>query len=289
MPQSRPTRALFAALAVVLASPLAAQAEEASLFTEYDAASVAVVDNTAYSGMIEGLTAIQRGRPLVAYEIARAQARPFFEEYADFLEGVPVSQLNRDEQLAFWLNTRNVLFIKGVVDESRIRRFKQMRGTPSDPGAFWTEKRITIEGEALSLQDIEERVLFAGWDDPNIIFGLYQGSKGGPALPLEPFTGSTVHQTLATAGERFTADSRNFRVRGDSIRISTYFDWYLPLAYKNDEAALRAHLASFADDATPAATFSRKALSTDFEQYRVRQVNVDLGGRSSAGSSGFGS
>ncbi|MEL6862381.1 MAG: DUF547 domain-containing protein [Pseudomonadota bacterium] len=294
MPQSRPTRALFAAIAVAFAAPLTANAEDAALFTQHDATSVVTVDNTAYSSMIEGLTAIERGRPLVAYEIARAEARPFFTQYASFLEGVPVSQLNRDEQLAFWLNTRNVLLIKAAVDENRIRRYKKLRGTPDAPGAFWTEPRITIDGTPLSLQDIEENILFAGWDDPNIMFGLYQGSKGGPALPLEPFSGATVHQALAEAGERFTADSRNFRVRGDSVRISTYFDWYASFAYDGDETALRSHLASFADeDARTAiaetATLSRKSFSTDFEQYRVRQVNVDLGGRSSSGAGGFGS
>ena len=294
MPKSRPSHVLFAAMAVALASPLVANAEDTALFTTYDASSTAAVDNSPYINMIEGLTATQRGRPLVAYEFARTQARPFFAQYLRYLEGVQVDQLNRDEQLAYWLNTRNFLLIKGAVDENRIRRYKQLRGTPTDPGAFWTEKRIRVNGTELSLQDIEQDILFAGWDDPNIIFGLYQGSKGGPVLPREPFAGATVHQALATAGRRFNADSRNFRVRGDTVRISEYFDWYLPLAYNNDEAKLRTHLASFADaDAQvlvqDTAKLTRRSFSTDFEQHRIRQTNVDLGGRSSAGAGGFGS
>ena len=291
-------RATLAAIALTtggLAIPLSANAETSSQFAAYSAESTAVVNTTPYSEFLSALTIPERGRTLVAYEIAHAQGLPFMREYADYLAGVPVSQLNRDEQLAYWLNTRNFLLIHAIAEERRVRGFKNKRGTPSNPGSLWTSPRITVEGTSLSLQDIEEDILFAGWDEPNIVFGLYQGVKGGPALSREPFTGANVKDQLAEAARRFNSLPNNLRVRGDKVRISTYYDWYLPLAFSGSEATLRTHLSGLAkpsDQQTVAnaETLDRRKLSTDFEQYRVRQAAAGSGssGRS-VRSGGFGS
>ncbi|MEM7458042.1 MAG: DUF547 domain-containing protein [Pseudomonadota bacterium] len=298
MLHARLPQAVLSALAVSIAgltAPLAASAQAEPLFATYDAESAATLDTKPYTEMIRALTANERGRTLVAYDVAHAQALPFFSDYASYLAEVPVEQLNRDEQLAYWLNTRNFLLIQAIAEERRVRGFKKKRGTPSEPGSFWTEKRITVSGTALSLHDIEQDILFANWDSPNIIFGLYQGVRGGPSLPQRPFTGADVHDKLADAAARFSADTRNLRVRGDKVRISSYFDWYLPLAYDGDESKLRAHLATLvqAKDQSVVQTDAKLDLrnfSTEFEQYRARQANAGSG--SSGGTvsrGGFGS
>jgi len=298
MPLIRQSHRLLAAIAVStlgITASLSAHAENSALFASYNDESTRSVDTSPYQEFLSVMSVAENGRTLIAYDVAHAQALPFLSEYAAYLAGIPVEQLNRDEQLAYWLNTRNFLLIQGLAEDGRVRGFKKKRGTPDAPGAFWTEKRITVSGTPLSLQDIEQNILFAGWDDPNIVFGLYQGMRGGPALPRKPFTGQNVHAELAEAGRRFTSHSRNFRVRGDTVRVSSYFDWYLPLAYKGDEAALRSHLASFAtqeqqNTVLADSQIDRRNLSTDFERYRTRQTNSGFsstGGSRPAG--GYGS
>lgn len=299
MSHSKPFQKLIAALAISaagLATPLTAQAESTSQFSTYSSESTATVNTEPYQEFIGALTITERGRTLVAYEIANAQGLSFMQEYADYLAGIPVEQLNRDEQLAFWLNTRNFLLIHAISEERRVRGFKKKRGTPADPGAFWTEKRITVSGTELSLQDIEEDILFAGWDEPNIMFGLYQGIKGGPPLPNEPFTGAQVTSQLAEAARRFNTLPNNLRVRGGKVRISSYYDWYLPLAHNNTEDALRQHLHSVAKPTDQntieiVVEFDRRKLSTEFEQYRVRQASAGSGVSNGGAvrSGGFGS
>lgn len=291
------SRSLFAAFALSAAGALSAQstvAQTSTPFSSYNEASSSVVDTTPYSEFMSALSVSERGRTLVAYDVAYAQALPFLRQYVDYLAAVPVETLNRNEQLAYWLNTRNILLIQALAGERRVNGFTKKRGTPSAPGTFWTEKRITVSGVSLSLQDIEADILFAGWDDPNIMFGLYQGVAGGPALPRKPFTGDTVHAELAEAGRRFTTLPSNFRVRGDKVRISSYFDWYFELAFAGDEAGLRQHLASFAKPdqhaiVTADGRLSRKKLSTSFEQYRTRQASAGSGSTSTRPSRGFGS
>lgn len=300
MPTPRLPRSIFSALAVSALGALSAlpmSAETSPLIASYDDTSTVVVDTASYSELISALSVSERGRTLIAYDVANARALPFFKQYVDYLSGIQVETLNRDEQLAYWLNTRNILLVQGLAEQKRHSGFKKKRGTPADPGAFWTADRITVAGVSLSLQDIEQNILFAGWDNPNIVFGLYQGVEGGPALPRRAFTGANVHAELAEAGRRFTTLPSNFRVRGNKVRISTYFDWYLDLAYDGDEAALRQHLAGFAkDDQTSLVSvdgaLTRKKLSTSFEQYRTRQAGTGSGASTSGARStrgGFGS
>lgn len=297
MPHTRPPHWLLAALAISalgVAAPAMAQVDTPAAFSSYDADSQLVVDTIPYEEIISALSVPENGRTLIAYDAAHEGALPFFAQYVDYLSGIPVERLNRDEQLAYWLNTRNILLVQGLAEQSRVRGFKKKRGTPGAPGAFWTETRITVAGTALSLQDIEQNILFAGWDDPNIIYGLYQGMKGGPALPRKPFTGANVEVELAEAGRIFNTEPRNLRVRGNSVRLSTYFDWYLPLAFDSDEQALRVHLAEFAKPeqqlvVSAEGKLDRRNLSTEFEQYRTRQVNVGASSSGSRPARGFGS
>ena len=298
MPLIRQPQRLLAALAISTlgsALPAIAQTEIPPQFSAYDAESRLVVDTQPYVEIISALSVPENGRTLIAYDIAHAQGLPFLSEYADYLGAIPVEDLNRDEQLAFWLNTRNFLLVQALAEERRVRGFKKKRGTPEAPGSFWTETRLTVGDTSLSLQDIEQNILFAGWDDPNIIYGLYQGIKGGPALPRKPFTGANVSAELAEAGRIFNAESRNFRVRNQTVRVSTYFDWYLPLAFDGNEQALRQHLAGFAKQdqqqlVSADGILTRRNLSTDFEQYRARQVQTSIPSNSGyTPSGGFGS
>lgn len=288
---------LFAALAVsalALSTPPLAYADTSAAFTAHNAESTAIVDTAPYEEIISALSVRENGRTLVAYDVAHARALPFFSQYLAYLESIPVADLNRDEQLAYWINTRNVLLVQALAEEGRVRSFKKKRGTPQAPGKFWTEPRITVDGTPLSLHDIEQDILLAGWEDPNIIFGLYQGMKGGPALARQPFTGASIHAELAEAGRLFAVDTRNFRVRGDTVRISTYFDWYLDEAFSGDEIALRTHLATLAKPEQQALVreegkLDRRKMSTDFEQYKTRQVSTGFTSGGSAPRSGFGS
>lgn len=297
MPQVHKPYAIFAALALsaLSASPaITAAAQAQTAFTAYDETSTAMVDTGPYQEIISALSVPERGRTLVAYDVARAQALPFFQQYVNYLSDVEVETLNRDEQLAFWLNTRNILLVQAIAEERRISGFKRKRGTPDAPGAFWTEQRITVSGVPLSLQEIERDILFAGWDDPNVIFGLYQAIEGGPALPRQAFSGAEVKTQLAKAGHRFVSLPRNLRVRGNKVRLSTYFDWYAKLAYDGDEVLMRAHLATLVkpdekDLVRTDGTLSRRNLSTSFEQYRTRQASAGSGSSGSSFSRGAGS
>ncbi|MEL7454163.1 MAG: hypothetical protein AAGJ50_12415, partial [Pseudomonadota bacterium] len=96
-------------------------------------------------------TDVERGRVKISYAAVEQQGQRFLTQYTRYLRNVPVSSLSRDDQLAYWLNTRNMLVVKAMAESNSRRRLERARGTADAPGEMWTEKLITIQGVELSI------------------------------------------------------------------------------------------------------------------------------------------
>ncbi|MEE8294784.1 MAG: DUF547 domain-containing protein, partial [Sphingomonadales bacterium] len=156
----------------------------------------------------------------------------FFEAYQNGLENLSnrrsLSTLNKNEQLAFWLNLYNVVVINKIVEEYPIQKLKNLRSTKRGKQSFWSEKVTTIEGVSLSLRDIE-RILFENFDAPEVAFGLWQGSVGGPALLNYAFTGRNVRRALEMNALEFVNSNRWLRPpTGSRMKVSKFYQWMQP-------------------------------------------------------------
>lgn len=217
--------------------------------------------------------------------------------YKRYLSGVPVSQLTRNDQLAFWLNTRNMMVVDAMVNSKSRRRMSSLRGTPTEPGKMWTEKLITIEGVELSLQDIEKDIILANFaDNPNVIFGLYQGTKASPTFPKKGFSPANVNAELEALGREFLDSRSGVKIRRSKAEIPAIIDWYSADVFGGDEAVARGHVASLLgrDDATKfnaATQFQTRAFSYSSDEFIIRQQRIPTGdnlGGGNRGGSSFG-
>lgn len=212
------------------------------------------------------------GRTQIAYGAIKPQGEEFLEAYVAYLGAIPVSVLNRDDQLAYWLNLRNILVLQAMSEDGNRPKMSRNRGTANEPGEMWTQKRVTVDGHPLSIDDIERRILIAHWaDTPDVIFGLYQGTRGGAALPVDGFDGATVHAELAELGRDFVNSSLGVRVRRGKAQIPEIFDWYDEALFGGDSDALTAHLAGLADDRLAADLASAREIKTRKYNYRVEE------------------
>ncbi len=93
-----------------------------------------------------------------------------FTEYRQDLERVTdsldISDLPRNEQLAFWLNLHNVAMLEQIALAWPVRepRAIAVDGVPLDDAKF-----ITLRGIPVSLRDIREKIVFRHWKDPKVI------------------------------------------------------------------------------------------------------------------------
>lgn len=238
------------------------------------------------------------GRMKIAYAAVEQEGDRFMMQYTDYLADVPVTELTRNDQLAFWLNTRNMLVMDAMADSRARRRMKRARGTFAEPGPMWTEKRITIDGVDLSIHDIEKDIILANFaDNPNVIFGLYQGANGGPAFPADGFSAAGLDAELAEIASDYVNSRRGLKVRRAKAQMPAIYGWYGAAVFGGDQAAMRAHVADFATGSlatklADATQFEARDFSYGSDELVLRQqVNTStntFGGARAGGGFGGG-
>jgi len=215
--------------------------------------------------------------------------------YMRYLASVPVSTLSENDQLAYWLNTHNMLVIDAMTGSRDRRRMSRARGTPQAPGSMWSEKRITVDGVELSIHDIEQNIILANFsENPNVIFGLYQGAAGSPAFPANGFTGANLSAELEAAGRDYVNSRGNgVKTSRSKAQLPAVYGWYSAEVFGGDEVAARTHLASLLEGSkatkfNAATQFQTRKFSYSSDEFIVRQQPQNLGGGGGFGGGGGG-
>jgi hypothetical protein len=172
--------------------------------------------------------------------------------YLKQLARAPVTSLNRAEQQAYWINLYNALTVQVILDHYPV---KSIRDIDISPGLFsdgpWGRKLITIEGEEVSLDDIEHRILRPLWNDPRLHYAVNCASVGCPDLAPRAYTPANM-ETMLNAG----ADG--------GIVASKIYDWFAE-DFGGTEKGVIEHLLQYATGGRKEAL--QKATSIDEYHY----------------------
>ncbi|MEQ8968536.1 MAG: DUF547 domain-containing protein [Azospirillaceae bacterium] len=179
----------------------------------------------------------------VAYGAVDAADRRSLEGYLDGLAGVPVSGLARPEQFAFWVNLYNALTVAVVLRHWPV---DTIRDIDISPGLFadgpWGAEAVMVEGVALSLDDIEHRILRPVWRDPRVHYAVNCAALGCPDLAAVPFTAAETERLLAAGARAYVAHPRGSRVDGRGrLVVSSIYRWFRE-DFGGTEAGVIAHL-----------------------------------------------
>lgn len=167
--------------------------------------------------------------------------------YLDRLQAIDIAGYGRAAQYAYWLNLYNAATVKLVLDHYPVA---SIRDIDISPGLFasgpWDAELVTVKGEALSLNDIEHRILRPIWDDPRIHYGVNCASIGCPDLLAEPFTAATLDRQLDAAARAYVNDPRGVAIADGRVTVSRIYDWYIE-DFGGDADGVVAHLSRHAD------------------------------------------
>lgn len=162
------------------------------------------------------------------------------------LAATGISGYSRKEQRAFWIDLYNEITVKFVLDHYPISGIKN---TSFLPGFFgptpWSRKLITVEGETLSLDDIEHRILRPGWRDPRLHYALNCASVGCPNLQPLAFTAANADELLEAAAREYINHPRGVSIDGGKLNVSSIYVWY-KADFGGTDAAVIAHLRHYA-------------------------------------------
>jgi len=131
----------------------------------------------------------------------------------------------RDGELAYLTNAYNIWTLQGVLEKYPI---KSVRDTAPLFG-FFTQSRITVAGEKMSLNKLEKERILKKFQEPRVHFALNCASLSCPPLRDEPYTAPRLEAQLEDATRSFLNGSP-FAVQpsadGKRLMISMIFDWY---------------------------------------------------------------
>lgn len=234
-------------MALLCLCSAAAQASEYDKWAKHNPDEKTAVDHSPMSSILKFLSVKEpNGKVQIAYFLAKDEVQVYIQDYIQYLEKIPVSLLNKDEQLAYWLNLHNTVVIDMLSQGRNLRkRIKKLRGQPGEPGEEWAKKRVTVENTPLSLEEIEQHILIKHWQDPLVVYGLSYGTKGS-ALIGEGFSGNTVKAQLAAIATAFISDKNNVKVRKDKVKLSSLYAWNRASLFADDDQKIISHLQQYA-------------------------------------------
>jgi len=158
---------------------------------------------------------------------------------------LPLSKLNRDQQLAYWLNLYNARALEFVAAHYPEETTEALRSAPGEaPDGVWHERTLQVAGVPLALVDIEQKILFPIWDDPLVLYGLWQGAIGGPRLPQRAYTGARVWRMLRENAVEFINSNRGMDPDGEVLEASLLYAWGEALF--DGPEAVRRHILAYA-------------------------------------------
>ena len=210
-----------------------AAAPEARLWerwTAHDPMSQMTVDHAVFDRLLEDYVhPSDDGVNRFDYGAVSDADRQALSDYVHALALVNVSMLNRPQQFAYWVNLYNALTLKVVLDNYSVA---SIRDIDISPGFFadgpWGAKLLMIEGEAVSLDDIEHRILRPIWRDQRIHYAVNCASVGCPNLWPEAMKADAdlADRQMDEQASAFVNHPRGARISEGSLRVSSIYDWF---------------------------------------------------------------
>ncbi|WP_020397980.1 DUF547 domain-containing protein [Kordiimonas gwangyangensis] len=178
---------------------------------------------------------------------------------------VPMAEWTKRQQLAYWLNLYNVTVMSELAERYPEQEIRKVMAK------LRKQKILRVAGRKLSLDDIRYDILFEKWQDPLVMYGLWQGYVGGPNIRREAYTAENVYELLADNAAEFINSNRGTRLKGDQVYISSYYAENLML-FPDGEEGLKRHLVEFADPYYASHVHNAAELSMTTDDYYIADL-----------------
>ncbi len=185
------------------------------------------------------------GVNLFAYAKVSKQDKLSLDKYIDKLTTLDPRSYSRSEQMPYWINLYNAVTIQLILNNYPIDSITELGETPESFGP-WNDKLVSINGQALSLNNIEHDILRANWQDKHIHYAVNCASFSCPNLMNTAFTADNLANLLKQGAKDYINHPRGITFEDGQLKMSSIFEWYkVDFGGNNDD--LLAHFKDYAD------------------------------------------
>jgi Protein of unknown function, DUF547 len=180
-----------------------------------------------------------------------AADRTSLNQFVDAQAREQPSRLSKPQQLAYWANLYNAITLQVILEAYPVKSIRDIKskGVWLDPKAFigpWVQKRVTVEGREVSLDEIEHAILRPTFKDPRVHYAVNCASFGCPNLPVKAWRAETLEADLDAAARAFINHPRGITVDGSGLKVSSIYNWFQS-DFGGSEAGVIAHIKKYAD------------------------------------------
>lgn len=196
----------------------------------YDNSNSDTVDHTLWQDFLDSyLDTDDFGQTYFAYASVTSADRTQLNRYIRQLEARNPLTLSRDEQKAYWTNLYNAATVRVVLNDYPVDSIRDIGGRFG--GFFktgpWKEPVVSVNEQALSLDDIEHGIVRPKYQDHRVHYAFNCAAMGCPNLSGVAYTGSNIEALLQDAERDFVNHQRGVRIQGGTLIVSKIYKWYL--------------------------------------------------------------
>lgn len=208
--------------------PLSLEAAPSSkywgLWDKSNTRSKAIINHSSWQGILDSYLVVQPDGSRFRYQAVKGKDRKKLGEYIKTLTALDPRQYSMQEQKAYWINLYNALTVNLILDHYPVQSITKL-GSWYRFGP-WDEVITRVADQALTLNDIEHRILRPLWKDPRIHYGVNCASVGCPDLAEKAFTGENTEAQLEQLARRFIQQEKGVEWVDGRLVLSRIYEWY---------------------------------------------------------------
>ncbi|MDJ0783949.1 MAG: DUF547 domain-containing protein [Desulfosarcinaceae bacterium] len=146
------------------------------------------------------------------------------DAYLEGLSKVDPDTLSREARFAFYINAYNAWTLKLILTGyPGVDSIKDLGTLFSSP---WKKKIAKIDGETLTLDQIEHDILRPEFKDARVHFAINCAALSCPPLQTEPFEAERLDTQLDEATIAFINRTDRTFLEGEDLHVSRIFKWF---------------------------------------------------------------
>lgn len=207
----------------------AAKSELWTRWQKHDPANRKTIDHYAWDQFLKQFLVAPHpsGINRVRYQAVTPEDLKSLKSYLQDMQSMAISSYNRAEQKAYWINVYNALTVDLVLARFPLNSIRDINISPGLLARGpWGAKLLSVEGERLSLDDVEHRILRPIWKDNRVHYALNCASLGCPNLQPVAYTGENSEALLERGAKEFINHPRGVAIKNGRLQVSSIYVWF---------------------------------------------------------------
>jgi hypothetical protein len=212
-----------------ISAQVAPRAELWPRWQKHDPASARKIEHGRWDKFLKQFVVAPHpsGITRVRYGVVRADDVSHLKSYLQAMQAFTISDYNRAEQKAYWINIYNALTVAVILARFPVASIRDINISPGFLSRGpWGAKLFSVEGEKLSLDDIEHRILRPIWKDSRVHYAVNCASLGCPNLQPVAFTAENTEMLLEKGAREFINHPRGVTIDKGRLRVSSIYVWF---------------------------------------------------------------